>query len=120
MNFLGALDRLLTNNGINYTLDLVNDIVTFPFWEGDFQEVDSSEEQGYHEYSFTLTGTNKGTYSRLIKDLEIIRKITKNHTEILGSGHSVAFFYERMQMIPSQDEQIKRMEIIITIKEWSV
>lgn len=120
MNFLGALDKLLTDNGINYTLDLANDVVTFPFWEGDYQEIDSSDEQGYHEYVFTLTGTNKGTYSRLIKDLEIIRKITMNHTEMLESGHGIAFYYEHMQMIPSQDERIKRMEITLTIKEWSV
>lgn len=120
MNFLGALDKLLTDNGINYTLDLANDVVNFPFWEGDYQEIDSSYEQGYHEYVFTLTGTNKGTYSRLIKDLDIIRKITMNHTEMLESGHGIAFYYEHMQMIPSQDEQIKRMEITLTIKEWSV
>lgn len=120
MNFLGYLDKLLTDNGINYTLDLVNDVVEFPYWVGDYQETTSSDEQGYHEYIFNLTGTNKGTYSRLIKDLDVIRNLTMNQTTMLGDDHSVAIYYETMQMIPSQDEEIKRMEITLTIKEWSV
>lgn len=108
----------LLSNIINYELDLWTQDIDFPYWVGSYQEIEYDYEQEYQEYDFTLTGTNRGTLDALIEDKDKIKTLFKNHKAVLLNGHSVAIFYERGDMIPSEDEKIKRMEVHLNIKEW--
>ena len=103
---------------INYEFGQWNSDIKFPFWVGEYQEVYYSYEQEYKEYSFTLTGTNRGTWSRLEEDKKKIQKLFANHTAVLEDGNSVAVFYETAYMIPSEDAEIRRMQIQLNVKEW--
>ena len=116
MNWLGYIDSKLSEI-INYQFDTWNGDLVFPFWVGEYQEVYYIYEQGYHEYSFTLTGTTKGTYAELEADRQKIEKLFSNHVSNI-EGKGIAIFYDNTLMIPSVDEQIKRMEIELTVKEW--
>lgn len=119
MNWLGYLDSKLSEI-IKYQLDTwQGDLVFpyFPYWVGDYQETEYNYEQQYHEYSFTLTGTTKGTYAQLESDREKIEQVFSNHT-YKEKGHGIAIYYDDSIMIPSVDEQIKRMEVHLTVKEW--
>ena len=107
------------SNIINYELGLWTDkTIVFPFWVGEYQEINYSYENGCKEYSFTLTGTNRGTWSQLESDKNKIQELFANHTAILPDGNSVAIFYETAYMIPSEDAEIRRMQIQLNIKEW--
>lgn len=116
MTWLGYIDEQLSSI-IDYQLDEWKGDLVFPYWVGDYQENTYDFDQGYHEYSFTLTGTTKGTYAQLESDRQKIEELFGNHTYAV-KGHGIAIYYENSLMIPSTDEQIKRMEIHLTVKEW--
>lgn len=103
---------------INYELGQWNGKIAFPFWVGEYQEIYYSYEQEYKEYAFTLTGTNRGTWSQLEEDKNKIQKLFANNTAVLEDGSSVAVFYETAYMIPSEDAEIRRMQIQLNVKEW--
>ena len=117
MNWLGYINEQMTSI-IDYQFNYWNGELTFPYWVGEYQETEYDFDIGYHEYSFTLTGTSNTTYATLEKDKEKIIDLFKNHTSNIEKGHSIAIFYDNSLMIPSQDESIKRMEIHLTVKEW--
>lgn len=119
MSFLNYIATNLSNI-VNYELGLWTQKLLFPYWVGEYQEVNYSHEQGYHEYSFVLTGTTKGTWKQLEEDREKIRNLFTHHATLIEEGHSIAIFYINSLMIPSEDEQIKRMQINLTIKEWRI
>lgn len=117
MTLLGYIDKKLSNI-INYELGLWTQELKFPFWVGEYQETVYSHELGYHEYTFILTGTARGTWKQLEEDKNKIRNLFSNHTALIEKGHSVAVFFDTAFMLPSEDEQTKRMLINLTIKEW--
>lgn len=117
MTFLEYINNQLSNI-INYELGLWTSELKFPYWVGEYQEIDYQSEQEYHEYSFSLIGTTKGTWKQLEEDKAKIRTLFSNHTALVEQGHSIAIFYDNALMIPSEDEQIRRMQINLTIQEW--
>lgn len=117
MTFLGYMDKQLSSI-INYELGMWSGPLKFPFWIGEYQETNYLYEQEYHEYSFTMMGTTKGTWAQLEADRDKIVNLLSNHGGLVKQGHSIAIFYDGAMMIPSQDETIKRMQINFTIKEW--
>jgi hypothetical protein len=118
MTWLGYIDEQLSSI-INYELGLwTNEQLVFPYWVGEYQEVDYSHELHYHEYYFTLTGTTKGSIAQLEQDKEKILNIFSSHTSLIEDGHSIAVFYDTAFLLPCEDETIRRLQINLTIKEW--
>ena len=78
----------------------------------------TKEEDGYQETAFILTGTGE-TWIGLENYKSTIEK-NISRTAILPNGNGIAVFYSDSQHIPTGDERLKRIEINLTIKEWSV
>ena len=107
--------------GINYQFgEWTTDPVPDPYFIGEYTEPDSTtkEEDGYQEITFMLTGTSR-TWIALEEAKETIeRNIFK--TAILSNGNGIAVFYSGSLTIPTDDAELKRIQINLTIKEWSV
>lgn len=106
------------SNIINYELELWTGELKFPYWVGEYQEIQYDYEQNMHEYDFTLTGTARYDRTQLEEDKKKIQKLFADYRTILDDGRSVAISYENSFMIPSQEEDIKREQIHLSIREW--
>ena len=117
-NILVHINNVLNDAGINYAYKRWNKEVTYPYWVGDGEEVEVTDEDGFHEYNFRLTGTTRGTWEKLESDKEIIENIL-NTTTILGDS-GVVFSYAGTLSVPTDDVELKRIQINIIIQEWRV
>ena len=91
-----------------------------PYFIGEYTEPESQtkEEDGYQEISFILTGTGTDWLTLETAKENIESNISK--TTILPNGNGIAVFYAGSLLIPTGDAELKRIQINLTIKEWSV
>lgn len=118
---LNYISDMLSDLGIDYEFGgWSTDPVPDPYFVGEYSETESltKEEDGLQEISFILTGT--GTkWIGLERVKEAIEKnISK--TAILPNGNGIAVFYAGSLIVPTGDAELKRIQINLTIKEWSV
>lgn len=118
---LNFIKDQLSSLEINYEFGCWSSFpVPYPYFVGEFTEPESmeKEENGFQETTFMITGTGK-TWISLIQAKEAIEKnISK--TAILPNGSAIAVFYAGSIQIPVDDSELKRIQINLTIKEWSV
>lgn len=106
--------------GLNYQFDeWKSSPIPNTYWVGEYNEAGEADD-GSDETTFILTGTT--TQSRLI--LEVQKDMIKKHfdklTAILDSGSGVAVDYSNAFPVPTGTEDIRRVQINMTIKEWTV
>lgn len=111
--------------GINYDFPEWDGTPVYPYFVGEYSEVASTNEDGMQETSFLLTGFARGKEAYVALE-EAKEKISDyfskvgGYTVIADNGSAVAVFYSHSLVIPSGDAELKRIEINLTIKEWSV
>ena len=111
----------LDSIGISYQFgEWSTNPVPNPYFVGEYTEPESMtrEEDGYQETSFILTGTGTSWLTLEQAKATIENNISK--TAILSNGNGVAIFYGGSLIIPTGDAELKRIQINLTIKEWSV
>lgn len=116
---LKYINELLDENGINYEFMQWNKDIVYPYFTGEYQEVESLNEDGMQEATFILNGFSKGSWLELEQAKEKIEKIF-NKTVILPNGNGLAVFYLNSLVIPTGDANLKRIQINLEIKEWKV
>lgn len=112
--------------GINYRFKRRERNPVYPYFTGEYQEVESINEDGMQETQFILTGFARGDSA--IDDLEEIKeKIQKHFPQVGGkvaitdSGSAVAIFYaSAFENLPTGDAELEKIQINLSIKEWSV
>lgn len=115
---LSYINSLLTEAIINYSFVRYNGELTFPYWIGEYSEVDSINEDGMTENDFILTGTTEESWSSLQEEKEKIEKLFRNRTTVLDSGIGISISLERALIVPTETEQLKRIQINLSVKEW--
>lgn len=121
---LTHIGEMLTGAGINYQLGQYRYEGTapkYPYYVGTYNEADKGQEDGSSETTLTINGWTRGEWLDLEQDKATIMGLFPftGYTTILEqSGLAVA--YARSQVIPSGDPELKRIEITLTVKEWSV
>lgn len=115
--------------GINYSFieeDIETDEegnATYPYWTGEYQEVEPMSESGQHDSVFILSGFTRGTWADLEKEKE---KISNYYNKVSGrkaiteKGSAVVIFYNTGSPVPTGDANLKKMQINLDVKEWSV
>lgn len=122
---LKIISEAMHSLGLNYD---------FPEWEGsppdhyftgEYSEVPTHNEDGQEETSFLLNGFAKGKEAWL--ELENAKEKIADffgkvggHTVTTKNGSVVAVFYSHSLVVPTGNNILKRIEINLTIKEWSV
>jgi hypothetical protein len=123
----------MTIEGLQYINNLLTEIIPYEFmewssdvpetyWVGEYQEIETLNEDGFQESSFILTGNTNGSFL----NLETVKEHIKNLfgydglTEILESGSGIAIIYETAYPIPSVEFGIHRLQITLRVKEWRV
>ena len=96
------------------------------YFTGEYQEVESLNEYGEQETQFILNGFARGATA--YADLEEAKNKIKKHYPSVGgrlatteSGSRVAIFYANaLSNLPTGDAELKRIQINLKVKEWSV
>lgn len=120
---LAAIARCMEMAGINYALNEWRDDPVYPYWIGDYSEYENLNEDGMQETAFKLTGFTRGDRLELEQEKNKIRRLLEpaGFRTIADNNSVIVIFYGNANAnIPTGDAELKKMEINITIKEWSV
>ena len=93
------------------------------YFVGEYQELPPTNESGLQESTFLLTGFTRKSWLLLEDAKEAISacfdKVGGN-IAITDSGSAVAVFYSDRLVVPTEDAELKRIQINLDVKEWSV
>ena len=100
---------------IPYTFDTWDTDITLPQFIGEITETPTLDEDGKSEYSFRLNGyaTN---YTYLLGIAEQLKNKYKPSAVVDG----LAIIYNSCNTIDNNTDDLKQIQITLTIKEWSV
>ena len=123
-NVLKIIDEAMAALGIEYAFGVNDaDTVVYPYFVGEYQETEPYSESGLQESTFMLNGFSRDTWLTLE---EAKAKIEKYFNKISGKivmvddGSAVAIFYANALIVPTGDAELKRIQINLHVKEWSV
>lgn len=116
----GVIDKILTENGINYEFQRQNERKTYPYCVGSYQETGNSVESGLQELMFYLDCYTTGTWLELEQLKEQIKQLFMDYTTVTESGTGIAINYENSIPVPIDTADYKHIQINLTVKEWSV
>lgn len=122
---LNIISDAMKSLGLNYAFMEfpVGAKPSYPYFVGEYQEVPLDNESGEQETQFILTGFSRETWVALEDAKEkIASQFNKvgGKTVIADSGSAVAVFYGHSLVVPTGDAELKKIQINLTIKEWSV
>lgn len=115
---LSYINKLLKESGLHYSFVRWNGELVFPYWIGEYSEVDSIYEDGLVETDFILTGTTEESWFTLQQEKEKIEKLFRDRTTILESGIGLSISFERSLIVPTESDTLKRIQINLSVKEW--
>lgn len=123
---LKVIKEAMKEIGINYQFKKWKGQPKYPYFVGSYQEVPTAGEDGMQETSFILTGfaRSDGNVDGVLQLEEAKEKIKDYFNLSLAnteSGSVVAVFYvNTFGDLPTGDAELEKIEINLTIKEWSV
>ena len=115
--------------GINYQFKKWKGHPKYPYFVGSYQEVPTAGEDGMQETSFILTGfaRSDGNVDGVLileeakEKIEAYFKKEGGNVAKTDDGSVVAIFYANtFGDLPTGDAELEKIEINLTIKEWSV
>lgn len=115
---LNALKDELKILQIPYEFDNWKSDVQLPFFVGEINELPTSDEDGKREFDFILTGEDVGSYSHLLELSERIKNRYYYGHSVVVKGGLVKIIYDNTTTIPVEDEDVKRIQINITVYLW--
>lgn len=123
---LKTIKESMKEIGVNYQFKKWKGHPEYPYFVGSYQEVPNPLEDGMQEISFILTGfaRSDGNADGVLQ-LEEAKETIKNYFNTgkvaIVDGSAVAIFYANtFGDLPTGDAELEKIEINLTIKEWSV
>lgn len=115
----------LNDAGLNYHFLRYNygkGSPVYPYSVGTYYEREAETEDGMQDMAFTLNVWTRGEWSELEEYKAKVKALfpATGCTALLPGGSGVAVSYTSAQPIPTGDATLKRIEITLDIKEWSV
>lgn len=122
IDILSTIATELNSIGLNYEFETWSaEKVKYPYWVGEYQEVESTTEDGIREVDFILTGTSRSGALALEKDRAKIEQLfprIEGKTAKMKNGGFAVIFYTNALTVPVDDGELTRLQVNLTIKEW--
>lgn len=106
---------------MEYTAD-AGEALPATYFVGEYQELETENESGEEDSIFILNGFSRKDRVYLEQAKEKIKKYFPagtGRTERTENGVA-AVFYENSFPVPLEDEELKRMQINLKVKEWRI
>ena len=124
MSVLKVIAEEMDALSINYDFEEWKGEPIFPYFTGEYMEVEPLNEEGEQETQFILNGFARGISAHA--DLEEAKNKIKKHFPAIGGrlatteSSRVAIFYANtLGNLPTGDAELKRIQINLKVKEWS-
>lgn len=109
--------------GFNYAyLEWLDEPVDL-YATGEYQEGEALDESGQQEGTFMLTVVSRKGIEALEEATETIKQYfdkVSGKTVIADNGSAVAIFYAGSFSVRTMDAELKKIQINLNVKEWSV
>lgn len=120
---LKIISEAMKTLGLNYKFMEMPSPPSYPYFTGEYQESVPMYETGEQQSTFILTGWTRGTWLELEEAKEAIR----NYFDKVGGvkviaddGTAVAIFYSTAFTARTGDAELKKIQINLDVREWSV
>ena len=92
----------------------------YPYFIGEYTEIEQAYEDGNERGTFILTGTTSGDFLTLEAIKEKVKEFfpADGRTEILESGSGLAVCYSTAFPVITGEPGLKRLQINLNIQEW--
>lgn len=130
---LKAISDSLKSIGINYEFGEWKSEIKYPYFVGEYQETPPLNEDGLQETAFILTGYTRKSWLELEKEKEKIERLFDRNTgkiiniktvtesvTVFDCDSTIAIYYENALNVPTEDAELKKIQINLSIKEWRV
>lgn len=107
--------------GLNYSFMRWTSDVVYPYFIGEYTEEPNVTEDNLQDTSFLITGTTRGSFI----DLETAKAKIENlyrdgKRQITTSKNGVVIFYDSSLTVPTEDAELKKIQINLLVREWKV
>lgn len=122
MEKLKFINEQLEAIGVPYEFGEWSSAVVYPYFVGEITEEPATTEDGLEPSTMLLTGFTRGSYL----DLETIKEKIKTHFHPIHGLRgwtekgAIVVFYEGSFYIPTDEADLKKIQINLQIKEWKV
>lgn len=123
-NLLKVVSDGMAEMGIEYDfLEYTKNPIVYPYFVGEYTETEPTTEDGLQETTFMLSGFTRDEWLTLenAKDkIESYFNKVYGKTVMVDDGSAVAVFYGNALVVPTGDEELKKIQINLQCKEWRV
>lgn len=121
-NLLKVVSDGMAEMGIEYEFgEYTKKRITYPYFVGEYTETEPTTEDGLQEITFMLTGFSRSTWLTLENakaKIENYFNKVYGRTVMVDDGSAVAVFYGNALIVPTGDEELKKIQINLQCKEW--
>lgn len=121
---LKVVSEAMTALNLEYGFGVYSaDPVVYPYFVGEYTEEEPMNEDGLQESTFLLNGFSRDSWLTLENAKERIENYfhkVSGKTVMADNGSAVAVFYANALIVPTGDAELKRIQINLHCKEWSV
>lgn len=118
-----AMEALELNYGFGEYLIGEDEEAPETYFVGEYQEIAPINEDGMQESTFLITGFSRGSWYALERAKESIKEYfnkVSGKTVIAEDGSAVAVFYANSFVVPTGNDELRKIQINLDVKEWSV
>lgn len=123
-NLLKVVSDGMIELGLEYEFgEYTKEPIVYPYFVGEYTETEPMTEDGLQETTFMLSGFSRGTWLTLENAKEKIERYFNKvygKTVMVDDGSAVAVFYGNSLIVPTGDEELKKIQINLQCKEWKV
>lgn len=123
-NLLKVVSDGMTELGLEYEFgEYTKEPIVYPYFVGEYTETEPMTEDGLQETTFMLSGFSRGTWLTLENakaKIENYFNKVYGKTVMVGDGSAVAVFCGNSLIVPTGDEELKKIQINLQCKEWKV
>ena len=123
-NLLKVVSDGMAELGLEYEFgEYTKEPIVYPYFVGEYTETEPTTEDGLQETTFMLSGFSRGTWLTLENakaKIENYFNKVYGKTVMVGDGSAVAVFYGSSLIVPTGDEELKKIQINLQCKEWKV
>ena len=123
-NLLKVVSDGMTELGLEYEFgEYTKEPIAYPYFVGEYTETEPMTEDGLQETTFMLSGFSRGTWLTLENakaKIENYFNKVYGKTVMVDDGSAVAVFYGNSLIVPTGDEELKKIQINLQCKEWKV
>lgn len=105
---------------MNYQYGRYDRPVSYPYFVGECSAGEFVSENNYQEGTVFINGFSRNTRLELLEKSETIKNHFADFRAITESGNGVSITVAAFSVIPQEDAELKRVQITLNVKKWSV